>query len=145
MWGKLPYPNYERICSGVSGYFEVVEIAYLPEVVPYSILLDVFFASHDPTSQDKQGNDAGEQYRSVIFCSDEEQEIVVNSLNKYENDRIFERTIVTEVKPLTQFWIAEDYHQSYYDNNPMKPYCEYVINPKLALVREKFYPFLKKQ
>ncbi|MBC7503484.1 bifunctional methionine sulfoxide reductase B/A protein [Candidatus Gracilibacteria bacterium] len=144
MGGRIPYPTYERICSGSSGYIEIVEVAYDPSIVSYDILLDVFFTSHDPTTRDRQGNDAGEQYRSVIFGSSQDLEIARAHIDNLESGEVFDSPIVTELRPLEIFYIAEDYHQDYYANNPMKAYCSYVIDPKINKIREKFSIYLKK-
>ena len=144
MWGRIPFPTYERICSWVSGYIEIVEVAYDPSVISYETLLDVFFTAHDPTSQDRQGGDAGEQYRSIIFWVPEDIEIANRYITKLESEKIFESPIVTELRAKEVFYIAEDYHQDYYANNPVKAYCSYVIDPKIAKIREKFQKYLKK-
>jgi peptide-methionine (S)-S-oxide reductase len=144
MGGRIPYPTYERICSGVSGYIEIVEVAYDPSVISYEILLDVFFASHDPTSRDRQGSDSGEQYRSVIFGREDDLEISRKYIENLETEKTFSSPIVTELRELEKFYIAEDYHQDYYTNNPMQSYCNYVIDPKIAKIREKFAKYLKK-
>lgn len=144
MWGRIPFPTYERICSGVSGYIEIVEVAYDPSIISYDTLLDVFFTAHDPTSRDRQGNDAGEQYRSIIFGTTPELEIAKKYIDKLEEEKVFGLPIVTELRLKEVFYIAEDYHQDYYANNPVKAYCQYVIDPKIAKIREKFQKYLKK-
>jgi peptide-methionine (S)-S-oxide reductase len=144
MGGRIPYPTYERICSGVSGYIEIVEVAYDPTVIGYETLLDVFFSSHDPTTRDRQGSDSGEQYRSVIFATGDDLDRARIYREKLVEDQIFDSPIVTEVREKEIFYIAEDYHQDYYTNNPIKPYCSYVIDPKIAKLREKFAKYLKK-
>ena len=144
MGGRIPFPTYERICSGVSGYIEIVEVVYEPQKISYETLLDVFFSSHDPTSRDRQGGDAGEQYRSVIFGTSEELEIAKKYIQELEEEKIFSLPIVTELREKEVFYIAENYHQDYYANNPVKPYCSYVIDPKIVKLREKFSPYLKK-
>ena len=144
MWGRIPFPTYERICSGVSGYIEIVEVAYDPSVIPYETLLDVFFTAHDPTSRDRQGGDSGEQYRSIIFGTSEELERAKKYIEKLESETVFELPIVTELRTKEVFYIAEDYHQDYYANNPTQGYCQYVIDPKIAKIREKFSKYLKK-
>ena len=144
MGGRIPFPTYERICSGVSGYIEIVEVAYDPRVISYETLLDVFFTAHDPTSRDRQGNDAGEQYRSIIFGTTPELEIAKKYIEQLEEEKVFDLPIVTELRLKEVFYIAEDYHQDYYANNPVKAYCQYVIDPKIAKIREKFQKYLKK-
>lgn len=144
MGGSIPFPTYERICSWVSGYIEIVEVAYDPSLISYETLLDVFFTAHDPTSRDKQGDDAGEQYRSVIFGSPRDLEIAESYIENLELEQVFDSPIVTELRPLEMFYIAEDYHQDYYANNPTQAYCSHVIDPKINKIREKFSPYLKK-
>ena len=127
----------------MSGYIEIVEAIYDPTVISYETLLSVFFTSHDPTSVDRQGNDSGEQYRSVIFGTPQDRETARAFIQDLENNKTFERKIVTELRPLETFYIAEDYHQNYYDNNPAKAYCQYVIDPKIRKLKEKFASYLK--
>lgn len=135
-------PNYEEVCDGDSGYIEVVEVIFDPQIVSLDQLLDVFFSSHDPTSQDKQGADTGSQYRSVIFCTSDQQKEIVNnkiaSLNK-----ILEQKIVTEIRPLQTFFAAENYHHNYYAENPNRPYCQIVINPKIEKIKKTFPNLIK--
>lgn len=144
MWGRIPNPTYERVCSWVSGYIEVVEITYDASSISYEFLLDVFFATHDPTTRDQQDNDSGEQYRSVIFGTPEELSIAKNYIDSLQKDEVFENPIVTELRDMDIFYIAEEHHQDYYADNSDQGYCQYVINPKLAKLREKFTLFLKK-
>ena len=144
MGGRIPFPTYERICSWVSGYIEIVEVAYDPSILSYETLLDVFFSAHDPTSRDRQGNDSGEQYRSVIFGTEEELTRAKQYIKNLTEEKTFESPIVTELRAKEVFYIAEDYHQDYYANNPVQPYCSYVIDPKIAKIREKFWKYLKK-
>lgn len=127
----------------MSGYIEIVEVAYDPSVISYEILLDVFFATHDPTSRDQQGNDRGEQYRSVIFGDMEILSHTNDYIKHLEAEKVFSLPIVTELRELDTFYIAEDYHQDYYANNSAQAYCNYVIDPKLAKLREKFSKYLK--
>lgn len=118
MGGKRTYPTYEQICAGVSGHIEIVKIIYDPAIVMYENLLAVFFASHDPTSLDRQGGDAGEQYRSVIFYADDEQKKKAEDMiHTLETDNTYEQPIVTELRPAEIFWIAEGYHQNYYNQH----------------------------
>ena len=127
----------------MSGYIEIVEVAYDPTLISYETLLDVFFATHDPTSRDQQGNDRGEQYRSVIFADVDTLLRTSDYIKHLEAEHIFSLPIVTELRELETFYIAEDYHQDYYANNPTQAYCNYVIDPKLAKLREKFSKYLK--
>lgn len=140
--GKLANPTYRQVCSGTTGHAEVVQVEYDPEQVSYRDLLGVFFASHDPTTLNRQGADTGPQYRSVIFYTSPEQkreaEEFIGSLAPS-----YPQPIVTEVAPLTTFYEAEDYHHEYFRNQPDAPYCQYVILPKVAKVHRKFGSILK--
>ncbi len=137
-------PSYEQISSGTTGHAEVIEITYDPSKVTFENLLTVFFASHDPTTLNRQGADVGTQYRSVIFYTDEEQkksaENFIAELNASSKEG---KSIVTEIAPLEKFFPAESYHVDYYARNKDQPYCELVINPKLQKVQEKFADLLK--
>ena len=140
--GRRPNPNYEQVCTGVTGHAEVVEIEYDENDISYDDLLDIFFEIHDPTQLNRQGNDIGTQYRSVIFYTDEEQkEKALKKIAELRNKGI---DVVTEVKPLEIFYPAEDYHQNYFYNNPQNPYCSYVIAPKLHKFFKKFDKIVKK-
>jgi peptide-methionine (S)-S-oxide reductase len=127
--GKRENPNYEQVCTGVSGHAEVVEIEFDENVISYENLLDIFFEIHDPTQLNRQGNDVGSQYRSVIFYLDENQKDT--ALKKIEELKKKGINVVTEVSPLTKFYKAEEYHQNYFNQNPQNPYCGYVIAPKV--------------
>lgn len=131
------------MCSGVSGYIEVIEVSYDPQLIACETLLSVFFATHDPTTYDRQGNDRGSQYRSVIFGDSDALDRAKKYRDQLEQDGIFEK-IVTELREVEKFYLAEDYHQNYYDDHTDQPYCEYVISPKIAKLREKFAKYLKK-
>lgn len=132
--GTKANPTYEEVSTGLTGYTEVAEVTYNPEVVSLDKLLDVFFEMHDPTSKDKQGNDEGSQYRSLIFASTREQ--FQSSFLKIQNLNIskYDGRIVTEVRKFDKFYPAEDYHQNFYNNNPNYPYCKIVIDPKIKKV-----------
>lgn len=143
MGGHIPFPTYERICSGVSGYIEVIEVIYDPTTISYETLLQVFFTTHDPTSLDKQGNDSGTQYKSIIFGNSEELNVAKKYIQTLVEESIFDAPIVTELRPRENFYIAEDYHQNYYKNNPKQPYCRYVIDPKIQKLKEEFVSYLK--
>jgi methionine-S-sulfoxide reductase len=135
--GKTPNPSYEQVCSGWTGHAEVAKIEFDPAVISYADLLEVFFATHDPTTKDRQGNDRGTQYRSIIlYASDDQKKAAEDAIKKFAPD--FPTPIVTEVKPLGEFYPAEDYHQNYYNENGAQPYCSFVISPKLAKFRKKF-------
>src|SRR3989344_1607921 len=142
--GSIENPSYEQVSSGTSGHIEVVQVEFDPSIITLDDLLSVFFSSHDPTSMDKQGNDAGEQYRSVIFYTSEEQkEAIAQFIKKLEADQVYQKPIVTEVKAVGKFYEAEGYHQNYYNNNRNKSYCQFVIDPKIAKLRQKFAHLLK--
>ncbi|NLT67018.1 MAG: peptide-methionine (S)-S-oxide reductase MsrA [Acidobacteria bacterium] len=142
--GHVDNPTYEQVCSGTTGHAESVQITYNPAEVSYDQLLEVFWKTHDPTTRNRQGNDIGPQYRSVIFYHDEEQRKLAQSYkDKLEAEGIWDRPIVSEIVPFTRFWPAEDYHQGYYDNNPTKPYCSVVITPKIEKFESVFKDRLK--
>ncbi len=140
--GSTDNPTYEQVCNGTTGHAEVSKIEYDPSIVSYDDLLTVFFATHDPTTPNRQGNDVGTQYRSIILYTTPEQkseaEAFMAELNK-EGERV-----VTELKPLEKFYSAEEYHREYFKKNPDKTYCQLVISPKLEKLKEKFYNLLKK-
>ena len=137
-------PTYEEVCSGNTGHAEAVQVHFDPKVISYKEILLIFFASHDPTTLSRQGNDIGSQYRSAIFYSDarqkKEAEDMIHSLTE---QKIFDNKIVTQLKPLTEFYPAENYHQNYFANNPTQGYCSVVINPKVAKIRKEFSKYLK--
>jgi len=143
--GKSPKPTYEDVCGGRTGHAEAVRIAFDPDVVSYEELLEVFFAIHDPTQMNRQGNDVGTQYRSAIFFHDAEQERTAkNVVARLTQDKVFPGPIVTEIVPAAPFYVAEEYHQEYYDRvGGRNPYCTYVIDPKVAKLRAKFASRLK--
>lgn len=140
--GAKSNPTYEEVSSGKTGHAEVIKIEFDPEQITYENLLTVFFAVHDPTTINRQGDDVGVQYRSIILHTDEEQkkqaENFIKRLNESEGGRV-----VTEVKPLEKFYKAEDYHHHYYQKNKNQPYCQIVINPKLQMLRKNFDNLLK--
>lgn len=144
--GKTENPTYKEICEGNTGHAEAVQIHYNPAIISYLELLNIFFSTHDPTTLNKQGNDVGTQYRSVIFYHNEQQkkeaqEAIIN-LTK---EKIYNSKIVTEISPYTTFYIAEDYHQDYFKyNSKTNPYCEIVIQPKLEKFEKVFQSLLKK-
>jgi len=130
--GRRPNPTYEQVCTGVSGHAEVVEIEYDEKIVSYDELLDIFFKIHDPTQLNRQGNDIGTQYRSIILYTNEiQKQRAIKKIEELKNKGI---NVVTEIKPLEVFYEAEKYHQNYFEKNPANPYCVYVISPKV----EKF-------
>ena len=138
--GNTKNPTYKDICTGKTGHAEVCKIIYNPEIISYEKLLQVFFENHDPTTLNRQGADIGTQYRSAIFFNTEEQKISANYYKKTLNkSNEFKNTIVTEITKLDTFYIAENYHQDYYNNNSSQPYCTVVIKPKLDKFFSKNY------
>lgn len=134
--GHVDNPSYEQVCAKSTGHAEVVRVTFDPEVIPRRILLEVFFTAHDPTQLNRQGNDIGPQYRSCVFVVSQEQRADVEHVIGYLQQN-FVDDIVTEVSPLVNFFVAEDYHHDYFANNPQNPYCQAVVSPKLAKVRAK--------
>ncbi|OGZ45765.1 MAG: peptide-methionine (S)-S-oxide reductase [Candidatus Ryanbacteria bacterium RIFCSPHIGHO2_02_FULL_48_12] len=142
--GVKANPTYEEVCSGSTGHAEAIRIEYDPTEISFHTLLTVFFATHDPSTLNRQGNDVGTQYRSSIFYTTEQQKQESEAFIKSLNDSSTEgRSIVTEVRPLGEFYPAETYHQDYFAKNPQNPYCQVVINPKLEKVQHKFAQILK--
>jgi len=139
MGGHVGKPTYQQVCNGDTGHVEVVRVTFDPDLINYRELLEVFFAMHDPTTLNRQGNDAGEQYRSVIFYSDEEQQrMAENTIAELTAAKAFSEPIVTAVEPAGEFYAAEDYHQNYYNENSRQPYCMFTISLKLAKLEKKF-------
>lgn len=142
--GHVENPTYEEVCTGLTGHAEVVQIKFNPKEISFSELLDVFFATHDPTTPDRQGYDVGPQYRSVIFYHNEAQRVEAQrKIRELEESGVFGAPIVTQVEPFRNFYRAEDYHIRYYDRNPYKPYCVFVISPKLSKLKKKYAELLK--
>jgi peptide-methionine (S)-S-oxide reductase len=142
--GRDPAPTYEAVCSGTTGHAEVVQVRFDPAVISYEDLLGVFFTIHDPTTLNRQGPDAGTQYRSVIFCHDPEEEATARKvIASLEAQRLYDRPIVTEVVPFTRFHPAEAHHNDYFNRNQRQPYCVAVVAPKVAKVRAKYFERLK--
>jgi peptide-methionine (S)-S-oxide reductase len=146
MGGKTPNPNYEEVCSGASGHAEVVQVTFDPDELDYRDLLSVFFAIHDPTTLNRQGNDVGTQYRSAIFHHSPAQKSVAEDvIAKLQKQGIFRNPIVTEVTPAGPFHLAETEHQEYFARvGRANPYCSYVIEPKVAKFRKHFVERLKR-
>jgi len=139
MGGVVPDPDYRSVCTGMTGHIEVVQIVFDPAEITYREILEVFFAIHDPTSLDRQGNDSGPQYRSAVFYHSDAQRATVRALiGELEGENAFDAPIVTEVRPAQTFYRAEDYHQEYFRNHPAQPYCALVVAPKVAKFREHF-------
>ncbi|MBS1835615.1 MAG: peptide-methionine (S)-S-oxide reductase MsrA [Acidobacteria bacterium] len=137
MGGHVDQPTYSAVCMGNTGHAEVVRVTYDPAVVSTREVLEVFFAMHDPTTLNRQGNDTGTQYRSAIFYDSQEQRQVAEEVMR-EVAPLFDDPIVTELMPASEFFIAEDYHQEYFANNPYQPYCMFAVAPKLAKFRKKY-------
>ena len=142
--GHVDNPSYQAVCTGATGHAEVVQITFDPSIVTYRDLLQVFFTIHDPTSLNRQGADVGTQYRSAIFYHDPEQKAIAEEvIAEIEASKIWDRPVVTEVKPLPAFYPAEAYHQDYFKRNPYQGYCQVVIAPKVAKFRKMYFEQLK--
>ena len=142
--GHVENPTYEEVCTGETGHAEAIQILYDPEVLSYDALLEVFWKTHDPTTKNRQGNDVGPQYRSIIFYHSSEQKRLAEAYKaKLDKEGIWKKPIVTEIEPFTRFWPAEDYHRNYYENNPSKGYCRVVITPKIEKFEKIFSDRLK--
>jgi peptide-methionine (S)-S-oxide reductase len=145
MGGHLPDPTYPDVCSGRTGHAEVVQLRFDPAVVSFREILEVFFLIHDPTTRNRQGNDAGPQYRSVIFFhSPEQQAAAAEVMARLGSAGLWRDPIVTELAPAGRFYVAEVEHQEYYERNPYQPYCMMVVQPKVAKFRKHFVDRLKK-
>ena len=143
--GEMENPTYEKVSGGKTGHTEAIQITFEPEKISYSDLLEVFWATHDPTQKNRQGPDVGHQYRSVIFYHNEEQKKLAEESKKHlEELSELKKPIVTEIVPLEKFYPAEKYHQDFYSHNPGAPYCQVIINPKLEKFRKQFKEKLKK-
>jgi peptide-methionine (S)-S-oxide reductase len=139
MGGHVDKPTYRQVCNGDTGHVEVVRVTFDPSEITFRDLLEVFFSMHDPTTLNQQGNDVGEQYRSVIFfTSDEQQREAEETIAALTEAKAFPEPIVTAVEPATTFFDAEGYHQEYFDNNRTQPYCQFVIAPKLKKFEKQF-------
>ncbi len=137
--GSIKNPAYREVCTGRTGHAEGVEVIFDPQVISFRTILEIFFATHDPTTLNRQGNDVGTQYRSGVFFTSETQESEAREFIEFmEKERIFKNRIVTEIKPLDVFYRAEIDHQEYYNQNKQQPYCQFVITPKIEKIR-KFY------
>jgi peptide-methionine (S)-S-oxide reductase len=142
--GATKNPTYEQVCSGGTGHAEAIKIEFDPGEISFRELLTVFFATHDPTTLNRQGNDFGTQYRSAVFYADEEQrKTAVAFIKELDDAKTFRNAIVTTLEPLAEFYPAEDYHQKFYANNPSQPYCLYTIPPKLNKLHKQFSALLK--
>jgi peptide-methionine (S)-S-oxide reductase len=142
--GHVDNPTYEQVCAGSTGHAESIQITYDPSKVSYDQLLEVFWKTHDPTTKNRQGNDVGPQYRSVVFYHDADQKKIAEAYKaRLEAEHIWDKPILTEIVPFTKFWPAENYHQNYYNNNTSKGYCTLVITPKIEKFQKIFKDRLK--
>ena len=139
MGGQIANPNYMQVCNGDTGYAEVIQLEFDPEIISYEELLVVFFKTHNPTTLNRQGNDVGTQYRSVIFYHNIEQKNEAEGIiAELTEANIFDKPIVTEIAPAAEFYMAEGYHQNYFADNRTKPYCSFVIQPKMYKFAKEF-------
>lgn len=144
MGGKVKNPTYKEVCSGLTGHAEVCQIVFDPNIITYKELLEAFWISHDPTTLNRQGADVGTQYRSAVFYHSEEQKNEATFYKQKLNDELaFGKPVVTEISAISEFYLAEDYHQNYYNQNGDAPYCQFVIEPKLEKFRKAFAEKLK--
>ncbi len=142
--GKAANPSYHEVCAGKTGHAEAVQITFNSQIISYKEILEVFFQIHDPTTLNRQGADVGTQYRSAIFYhTDEQKTIAEQTIKELDAAKVWKSTIVTEVKPFSAFYPAEDYHRDYFRQNTSQPYCQAVISPKLAKFRKHYVNKLK--
>ncbi|MBM3912144.1 MAG: peptide-methionine (S)-S-oxide reductase MsrA [Sphingomonadales bacterium] len=145
MGGTLRNPGYREVCTGKTGHAEVVDLEYQPKVIALRDLLEIFFGTHDPTTLNRQGADVGTQYRSAIFYYEEEQARIAQELiQRLQAEKIYQDPIVTEVKPATEFYVAENYHQEYFRLHGEEPYCRMVVRPKVEKFQKRYAQFRKK-
>ena len=143
--GHKENPTYQEVCSETTGHAEVVQVKFDRDVISFKEILQVFFATHDPTTLNRQGNDVGTSYRSAIFYhTDEQRRVAEEVIREITEEEVYDDPIVTEVTPFDKFYVAEDYHQEYFANNPNQPYCAAVVAPKVAKFRQKFVDKLKR-
>lgn len=142
--GSVKNPTYEQVCGGRTGHAEVIQVTFDPAVISYPELLEVFWRSHDPTTKNRQGNDVGPQYRSVVYThSDRQRQLAELYKQKIDAAHVFPRPLVTEIEPVAEFYPAEAYHQNYYADNPRQPYCAAIIGPKVEKLKAVFANKLK--
>ncbi len=145
MGGHVKNPTYRQVCAMNTGHAEVVNVTFDNAIISFEDILNIFFATHDPTTLNRQGNDVGPQYRSGIWHhSAEQKRIAEATIARLEAERLYPNPIVTEVTPASDFWIAEDYHQDYFEKNPRAGYCAYIIAPKVAKFRKQYFDRLKR-
>ena len=144
--GVVKNPSYEQVCTGKSGHAESIQIEFDPKVIPFEKILDIFWHTHNPTTLNRQGNDVGRRYRSAIFYLNQKQkEIAEESKKELEKEGVYEDPIVTEITPFENFYVAEDYHKNYYENNQSAPYCNFVIDPKVNKLLLKYANNVKEE
>lgn len=144
--GTVVQPTYEQVCGGRTGHAEAIQITFDPSIISFQTILDVFFATHNPTTLNRQGNDVGTQYRSAIFyTTDEQKRIAEASKEQQEREGKHSDPLVTEIVPFTNFYEADDYHKNYYDNNKSAPYCTMVIDPKIQKLYKDFKENVKEE
>jgi peptide-methionine (S)-S-oxide reductase len=142
--GAVPNPTYEQVSTGTTGHAEAVQVTFDPTVISFKEILEIFFATHDPTTLNRQGADVGTQYRSVIFYHNAEQKATAeNVIAELNEEGIWDAPIVTQLVPFKAFYVAETYHKDYYKRHPNQPYCQQVITPKLAKLQQRFLGKLK--
>ena len=142
--GSVQNPSYEQVCSGSTGHAEVIQVVFNPEIITFKKILEVFFSTHDPTTLNRQGNDVGTQYRSVIFYHTSEQKIIAQeAIDELNSSGNYKGSIVTELSAFTEFYEAENYHQEYFKINASQPYCKVIIQPKIEKFRKKYVNNLK--
>ncbi len=140
MGGEAATANYQAVCGGDTGHIEVIKVSFDDKVIPLEIILDAFFTTHDPTTRDRQGNDVGSQYRSVVFYTNDDQKPTVDRvINELRDGGV---NVVTEVHPASKFYEAEDYHQDFFNKNPAQAYCNFAIPPKLAKLRQSLSQYM---
>ncbi len=143
--GKVANPSYAQVCTGMTGHAETVQVTFDPKQISYKEVLEVFFTTHDPTTLNRQGADVGTQYRSAIFYRDNQQKMTAEEvIAQFNGAKIWKKPIVTEVVPFKVFYKAEEYHQRYFERNPNASYCQVVIEPKIAKLRQHYWEKLKK-
>jgi peptide-methionine (S)-S-oxide reductase len=144
--GIVKDPSYNQVCTGKTGHAESIQIEFDPKVISYEKILDIFWHTHDPTTLNRQGNDVGPQYRSAIFYHSQEQKKIAEKLKEeLEKEGVFKAPIVTEITPFRNFYVAEDYHKNYYENNQDAPYCDFVISPKVRKLLLKYGNVVQQQ
>lgn len=137
--GAVTNPTYEQVCSGETGHAEAIQIEFDPSKIPFEKILDIFWDTHNPTTINRQGDDFGSQYRSVIFYHNrKQQEIALKSKERFTHTGVYKDPIVTEIIPFKNFYTAENYHKNYYDKNKNAPYCNFIISPKIHKLLEKY-------